>query len=708
MANNVVQMILKLTDQASPALERVAEKQKQLGDETEETSKKFKISAAGLAKFGAAALTAGAAVGVLIKALADSKNELIDTATRTGLTTQTIAGLRLAAEGSGLQLSALATGLQQLPKRMSDFARGTGEAKIAFEQLGVSVTNADGSLRSADSVLKESIGLLQGVESATERSALATQLFGEAGTGMLQALSGTGLEEFIDQAARFGLTVGPEAAKAAGDFQRELAQTSMVAEKSAEVFLSAFGAGPGGASTVIKAFGSLLIGLSSAFKSIMDIARAFIGGFTNVIGDVLGELMNLGTVIKKVMGGDFSAAADLAEGSLRRIAESTKENAAQSAGAVFDLFSQKAIRDGISAGAAAFSTSTAGTGGGVQRQVTQLTAAEEPGAGEDLAKQREADRKAREKEAEEQQKAFDQMRKDMEKTAREMEGLVRMFEELPAKIAEGFTGALSDPSTALAQALGPAGGVVSAFADFGAKNPKQIAKEFRGFFKNIVRAFTTVLPELIVLIPQVLINQLPRVLAGLLKALPELIGAVVFKLPAMLIRVFGRWLVKAIGGFFDVFINDLPSKFVKGLRQWFKGAIAQIKDMFNPGKIFKPETEKGRRRLAAATLGISEVVRGVKKLLGGGKQTGGFMQSDGFAYLHAGERVVPPTGASTSSMMQAAGNIGGGQTINIHTNVVDSNSIRALGILLNREFGNKGRTQGLSIFNNANPLAGAV
>ena len=698
MANNVVQMILKLTDQASPALERVADAADDAADGAENAGGQFKITGATLAKFGASALAAGAAVGVLIKALADSKNELIDTATRTGLTTQTIAGLRLAAEGSGLQLSALATGLQQLPKRMSDFARGTGEAKIAFEQLGVSVTNADGSLRSADSVLKESIGLLQGVESATQRSALATQLFGEAGTGMLQALSGTRLEEFVDQAERFGVTVGPEAAKAAGDFQRELAQTSMIAEKSAEVFLSAFGTGPGGASTVIKAFGSLLIGLASAFKSIMDIARNFVGGFTNVIGDVLGELINLGSVIKKVMGGDFAAAADLAEGSLRRIAESTKENAAQSAGAVFDLFSQKAIRDGISAGAAAFSTSTAGTGGGVQRQATQLTAAEEPGAGEDLAKQREADRKAREKEAKEQQKAFDEMRKDMEKTAREMEGLVRMFEELPAKIAEGFAGALSDPGSALASNLGPSGAILTTLSDLGAKNPKEIAKQFQSFFKNIVRALVKVIPELLTTLPEILARNIPFLVEGIIKALPRIVEAFVIK---------------------------LPIAFAKGLAQWFVSALKKIKEAFSlsPGRVFEggeagKKARGGLLKGAAAGAAVGSVVPGVGTAAGaiagalvglfGSKQTGGFVQSTGFQYLHAGERVVPPTGATTSSMMQAAGNIGGGQTINIHTNVVDSNSIRALGILLDREFGNKGRTQGLSIFNNANPLAGAV
>tara|TARA_R110002012_G_scaffold16648_1_gene63921 strand:+ start:567 stop:2642 length:2076 start_codon:yes stop_codon:yes gene_type:complete len=691
-------MILKLTDQASPALERVADAADDAAEGAENAGGQFKITGATLAKFGASALAAGAAVGVLIKALADSKNELTAASIQTGLTANTLAGLRLAAEGSGLALDALTGGLVDLPKRMDEANRETGEALIAFKRLGIEVANADGSLRSVDSVLSESVEKLSGVANAAERSALSTILFGGAGANLMQALGGNELEEFVDQAERFGVTVGPEAAKAAGDFQRELAQTSMVAEKSAEVFLSAFGTGPGGASTVMKAFGSLLIGLSSAFKSIMNITRDFVGGFTNVIGDVLGELINLGTVIKKVMGGDFAAAADLAEGSLRRIAESTKENAAQSAGAVFDLFSQKAIRDGISAGAAAFSTSTAGTGGGVQRQVTQLTAAEEPGAGEDLAKQREADRKAREKEAKEQQKAFDQMRKDMEKTAREMEGLVRMFEELPAKIAEGFAGALSDPGSALASSLGPSGAILTTLSDLGAKNPKEIAKQFRSFFRNIVRALVKVIPELLATLPEILARNIPFLIEGIIKALPRIVEAFVIK---------------------------LPIAFAKGLARWFVSALKKIKRAFglDAGRLTE-RSERGRRArvglgggaaagaAAGSLLGpvgtaAGAIVGSVIGLLGS-KQTGGFVQSTGFQYLHAGERVVPPTGASTSSMMQAAGNIGGGQTINIHTNVVDPNSIRQLGILLNREFGNKGRTQGLSIFNNANPLAGAV
>ena len=66
----------------------------------------MKGAAAGLAILGAVK-----ALIALNQRLADSKNELIDTGVKTGLTAETIGGLRLAAKGSGQELGALASGL---------------------------------------------------------------------------------------------------------------------------------------------------------------------------------------------------------------------------------------------------------------------------------------------------------------------------------------------------------------------------------------------------------------------------------------------------------------------------------------------------------------------------------------------------------------------------------------------------------------------
>ena len=705
MASNVVQMVLQIKDGATAALESVSDAADDAAESADGAAKQFKISGEAMAKFGAAALTAGAAVFSLIQSVVDARGELSSAAIQTGLTAKTIGGLKLAARGAGLELDALVGGLVDMPKRMDEARRETGEALVAFERLAISVTKADGSLRSVDAVLAESIEKLNGVEDQTEKAALATILFGGAGANLMQALSGSELEEFVNQAHRFGVTVGPDAAKAAGDFQRELANMELMADGAKERLIAAFGDGPGSAGKVMKAFGSTLIGVSTAYEVHFESLRKVLGAFTGHLGQVYGELINLSRVMDLIADKKFHQAFDVAAGAMERIVDSALASGDQSREGVRDLLSFKSIRKGCEEGMAAFDAATAGTGGGddkdeKQKQQTKIVDSKEGGSSA--------------KKADDQLKQLQQMLVTLNAMEQGLERQTEELKQLPHDVAlamlDSVTGPLLKPTetlrNSLSKSLGPGGTLIGAFADIGAQNPKQIAKEFAGFFKNIVRAFTTVLPELIVMIPQVLIESLPQVLGGLLKALPKLIGSVVFKLPAMLIKVFGRWLVKSIGGFFDVFINDLPSKFVKGLRRWFKGALRKIRDIFKPGKIFRPETKAGRRRLAVATFGVSEVFRGVRKIAGK-KHSGGFIGMDGLFNLQKGERVIPNSGIGPQTI-EAAGNIGGGQVINIHTNVVDPNSIRQLGLLLNREFGSKGRSRGVSIFNSLDRLAGAM
>jgi len=190
-----------------------------------------------------------------------------------------------------------------------------------------------------------------------------------------------------------------------------------------------------------------------------------------------------------------------------------------------------------------------------------------------------------------------------------------------------------------------------------------------------------VIPELLATLPEILARNIPFLIEGVIRALPRIVSA---------------------------FVVRLPLAFAKGLARWFVGALKKIREVFSPGKIFRPETEKGRRRLAVATLGISEAVRGIRKVIKGSRQTGGFTTGgDGLYMLHAGERVVPSTGASTGTMA-AASNIAPGQIINISTNVVDPNSIDQLGRQLDRQFGSRGRSFGVGLFNQLDAVAGRV
>ena len=167
-------------------------------------------------------------IAKMVPEVMDLRNELSDASTKSGVMVTTLAGMRNAAEGAGLEFSNLESALTQFPKRLADVARGTGEAKVAFKGLVIEATNADGSLRSADDVLKEFLSKVQKVKDPTTRAALATQAFTEAGGNLLLALSGGELEAHIAFAERYGADIGPQAAKAAADWQRGQAELNTV------------------------------------------------------------------------------------------------------------------------------------------------------------------------------------------------------------------------------------------------------------------------------------------------------------------------------------------------------------------------------------------------------------------------------------------------------------------------------------------------
>ena len=72
----------------------------------------------------------------------------------------------------------------KLEKSMYSANNGSKAQGEAFEKLGVSVTNADGSLRSSDAVWQDTISALGKMTNETERDAIAQQLMGKSAANL--------------------------------------------------------------------------------------------------------------------------------------------------------------------------------------------------------------------------------------------------------------------------------------------------------------------------------------------------------------------------------------------------------------------------------------------------------------------------------------------------------------------------------------------
>lgn len=111
-----------------------------------------------------------------------------------GFTVQQLQELQFAASQTGVSASELETGFRRFSKSISEASTGLSTPLKAFEALGVTVTNADGSLRGTQDILNDVSEGLAGMGSPADKARIAMDLFGRSGAGMVNML-GSGAEQ---------------------------------------------------------------------------------------------------------------------------------------------------------------------------------------------------------------------------------------------------------------------------------------------------------------------------------------------------------------------------------------------------------------------------------------------------------------------------------------------------------------------------------
>lgn len=204
----------------------------------------LKQSQANLAKFGkaitvgfaavsAAAITAGAAMGVAVKSAIDNADAMSKAAQKVGVTTEALSRLKYAADYSDVSLEQLTGGLGRLSKSMLDVAGGSqGPAATAFKALGIAVTDASGNLRNADAVFIDIAERFARLQDGSTKTALAISLFGKSGADLIPMLNSgrQGLAAFAAESDKVGKTLSSKTGKAAENFNDTMGRVQQVME----------------------------------------------------------------------------------------------------------------------------------------------------------------------------------------------------------------------------------------------------------------------------------------------------------------------------------------------------------------------------------------------------------------------------------------------------------------------------------------------
>lgn len=183
----------------------------------------LKMSVGLLAGAGAAMAVAAGGFFAWTAGVLDSLDPLAQLNRETGVGVEAIQELGYVATVTGSSSEAMSASLAQLSKSTGDAARGIGRGKKAFEDLGISVTDSAGKVKTADVVLDELRGRFAalGTSMGEQKSIIAS--LGIDAT-LLQTLNLTNAEmAALTEKARGLGVVTKEQADAAAEFNDSLA-----------------------------------------------------------------------------------------------------------------------------------------------------------------------------------------------------------------------------------------------------------------------------------------------------------------------------------------------------------------------------------------------------------------------------------------------------------------------------------------------------
>lgn len=254
------------------------------------------LDASSLALAGGFAAVAAAIVKVekamisMTKESAAFADNIITLSMQTGQSTQQLQEFAYASELIDVSVDTLQGSLTKLTNNMQDTMNGTGNAKASFEALGVSVTNADGSMRSANDVFYETIDALGQVKNETERDAMSMDIFGRSAQDLnpLIIQGSKTLKAYADEAHNMGYVLDDEALSALGavdDAYQRLQKTQEGVKNQLAVEFAPY---------LEEFYGDVTTMVKDGGKAIKDsgIVDAF-GMLLETVGDILNPMSDL-------------------------------------------------------------------------------------------------------------------------------------------------------------------------------------------------------------------------------------------------------------------------------------------------------------------------------------------------------------------------------------------------------------------------------
>ena len=224
------------------------------------------------------------AIGEVATRSTEWADDLETLSSQMGVSTTTLQEWAYASDFVDVSIETLQGSMTKLVRSMSEAQNGSTSAQAAFDSLGVSYQNIDGSLKSTEQVFYEVIDALGGIENVAERDAISMAIFGESAQNLntlIEAGSGS-LQAYGREAQQLGIIMSEDQIQALSSMQNSFDKLNNVMNASKNL-LSA---------SVAPLFASIADAISQVDPAIL----AVVGGF----GSLISVVSNLAPLLQGV------------------------------------------------------------------------------------------------------------------------------------------------------------------------------------------------------------------------------------------------------------------------------------------------------------------------------------------------------------------------------------------------------------------------
>ncbi|CAK2104449.1 Phage tail protein [Vibrio crassostreae] len=202
--SDIAKLTVALYANSAQFVSELEKSQKKATNWSAKVSNSFNVAAKATAAAAAASI---GALSLLYKQQSEWIDQTAKHADTIGITTEALTQFRHAAELTGVGTKNLDTSLQRMTRRIAEAAAGTGEAKSALDELGVSAEHLN-SVTPEEQLYVLADAFSQ-VESQSDRLRYAFKLFDSEGVKMANMLAGgaEGLRDMADEADALGITL---------------------------------------------------------------------------------------------------------------------------------------------------------------------------------------------------------------------------------------------------------------------------------------------------------------------------------------------------------------------------------------------------------------------------------------------------------------------------------------------------------------------